>query len=358
MHFRTVRNDIMNLLKNSFGGKKVAKDIRSLGRKKVSLQEIKLLYGIDEYEDLLSTVLGLIRDEVLKPVRSGGTNGKTPALFLFYKVALPEEDSSELINELKYELSTRLDTSFYLKNVKRYREDRGHVLMLSSYLMSSQEKLRNRISLNERSFEIWGREKFLGAEGGMRIVRNLGLKEEDLNFYSTTVPLAYYSHSKETPQNVLILENKDTFYSMRKHLLEGGSTIFGTGIGTLVYGGGKNIYRSFEDFDVCVEPYITDSSNTILYLGDIDYEGIIIYESLKRSFEKKYSIKLFTEGYKAMLDKHALTGMRLPATKEKQNRNISGEFLEEFGKSCREAISAVLGADEYIPQEILNIGDF
>ncbi len=351
-------NDIIYLLKNSLGGKIVAKDIRSLGRKKVSLQEIKIFYDIDEYEDLRSTVLGLILEQVLKPVKSGGTNGKTPALFLSYKVALHEEDSSELIHELKYELCTRLDTSFYMKNIKRYREDRGQVLMLSSYLINSQEKLKNRISLNERSFEIWGREKFLGAEGGLRIVRNLGLEEEDLNYYYTTVPLAYYSHSKETPQNVLILENKDTFYSMRKHLLEGGSSIFGTRIGTLVYGGGKNIYRSFEDFDVCIEPYITDASNSILYLGDIDYEGIIIYESLKRSFEKKYSIKLFTEGYKAMLDKCTRLGMKLPGTKEKQNRNISGEFLEEFDESSRKTISAVLRADEYIPQEILNIGDF
>ena len=190
------------------------------------------------------------------------------------------------------------------------------------------------------------------------MVRNLGLTEEDLNYYTTTVPLAYYSHSKETPQNVLILENKDTFYSMRKHLLESGGVIFGTAIGTLVYGGGKNIYRSFEDFDVCVEPYITDGSNTILYLGDIDYEGIIIFESLKRSFEKKHSIKLFTEGYKAMVDKRAQTAAKLPRTKEKQNRNISTEFLDEFEKDYREAITDILGADEYIPQEILNIGDF
>jgi hypothetical protein len=337
---------------------KVVKDIRSLGRKKVTLQEIGHFYAADDYETLRGIVISLIKDEILKPVKSGGTNGKSPALSLSYRVSLQEEDDSGLIKELKYALCTRLDNSYYLKNIKRYREDRENVMKLSAYLLNSPDKLKSRISLNERSFEIWGREKFLGAEGGIRVIRNLGLIEEDLNYYTTTVPLAYYSHSKETPQNVLILENKDTFYSMRKHLLESGGRIFGTGIGTLVYGGGKNIYRSFEDFDVCVEPYITDGANTILYLGDIDYEGIIIYESLKRSFEKKYTIKLFTEGYKAMVDKRARTAAQLPRTKEKQNRNISAEFLDEFEKDYREAISGILRADEYIPQEILNIGDF
>lgn len=336
----------------------VDKDIRSLGRKKVSLQDIAHFYAADDYETLRRIVLGLIEDETLKPVKSSGTNGKTPALFLAYRVRLQEQDDSGLIKELKYALSTKLDNSYYLKNIKRYSEDRENVMKLNAYLMNFPDKLKNRISLNERSFEIWGREKFLGAEGGIKVVRNLGLAEEDLNYYTTTVPLAYYSHSKETPQNVLILENKDTFYSMRKHLLESGGSIFGTGIGTLVYGGGKNIYRSFEDFDVCVEPYITDSANAILYLGDIDYEGIIIYESLKRSFEKKYSIKLFIEGYKAMVNKHARSAAQLPRTKEKQNRNISHEFLDEFDKDYRDAISDILRAGEYIPQEILNIGDF
>lgn len=334
------------------------KDIRSLGRKKVTLSEIGDFYKINEYRNLYETVIRLIQEGILKPVKKSGTNGKSPALFLAYWVELIKEDNTEFLDELKYLLNPKLDTGYYINNIPRYKEDREYIIMLSEYITNFQDKLENRISLNERSFEIWGREKFLSGEGGKRIIRNLGLTEEYLNYYHTTVPLAYYSHSKKTPQNVLILENKDTFYSMRKHLLENNNIIFSTEISTLVYGGGKNIHKSFEDFHICVEPYISNNQNTILYFGDLDYEGIIIYESLKKSFENKYRIRPFIEGYMGMIDKYEKMDISLPKTKEGQNRNISEGFLGEFDGRQRERIMKILQADEYIPQEILNIGDF
>ena len=84
------------------------------------------------------------------------------------------------------------------------------------------------------------------------------------NIYETTEPLAYYSRTRNIPQNLLILENKDTFFSMRRHLLEGNEEILGIKIDTLIYGAGKGIFRSFEDFDLCVEPYMQAEGNQIL----------------------------------------------------------------------------------------------
>ena len=48
------------------------------------------------------------------------------------------------------------------------------------------------------------------------ILKNLGLELDFLNYYDTCEPIAYYSMSKENPQNILVLENKDTYYTMRK----------------------------------------------------------------------------------------------------------------------------------------------
>lgn len=62
---------------------------------------------------------------------------------------------------------------------------------------------------------------------------------EALNVYRTTEPLSYYTHTRNTPQNILILENKDPFFSMRNYLLNGHTEIFGAEIGTLIYGAGK-----------------------------------------------------------------------------------------------------------------------
>ena len=334
------------------------KDIRILNKKKITLSEIEKFYQINDYKTLYDTVFRLIDEGTVKPLKNSKLNGKSPALFLAYWVELIEEDDSPYFDEIKYKLFTKFDTSYYLKNISKYKEDREYLLRLNEFFQNSRDKLKNRISLNERSFQIWGREKFFSSEGGKRIIKNLGLSEETLNYYTTTEPLAYYSQSKNVPQNILIIENKDTFYSMRKHLLEGNNKIFEVVISTLIYGSGKSINKTFEDFELYVEPHVSDRNNNILYFGDLDYEGIIIYESMKKIFQDKYEIHPFKEAYIAMLHKNEEMKNPLPQTKDGQNRNISDNFLGEFQEEHRETMIKILRADEYIPQEILNIGDF
>lgn len=156
---------------------------------------------------------------------------------------------------MKYEISPLLDMSYYQKNPEKYIQDRKYIRLLSKYLTQNRNLLNYSATINERSFEIFQREKFLDREKGLTLLAHLGLAAEQFNFYETSEPMSYYSHKKETPQNFLIIENKDTFYSMRKHLIEKGDTILGLQVGTLIYGGGKGIYKSFADYVNCVEPY-------------------------------------------------------------------------------------------------------
>lgn len=334
------------------------KDIRILNKKKITLQELDEFYKILEYKKLYELVLKLIDNRIIKPVKSSKKNGKKPSLYTMYWVQQLKEDNSKYIDELNYKLNHKLDTAYYLKNIDKYKEDREFILKLNNFLADQEKYLINRISLNERSFEIWQREKFILCEGGIRIIKNLGLAIEVFNFYKTREPLSYFSNSKTTPQNILIIENKDTFYSMRKFLLAGNTKIFGMEISTLIYGGGKSVLKSFEDFEHCVEPYLTEKSNTILYLGDLDYEGILIYEILVKIFKDKYKIKPFTFGYKAMVDKYLANNLDLPETKEKQNRNITNLFFTEFDEKFCKIVIKFLQENKYIPQEIVNIGDF
>jgi len=211
--------------------------------------------------------------------------------------------------------------------------------------------------MNERSFQIWGREKFLQKECGKTIVKNLGINLEELNYYDTSEPLAYYSKSKEIPQKILIIENKDTYYTMRRHLIGSGKNIFGEDIITLIYGGGKNINKTFNDYKISVEDYISDSRNKILYFGDLDYEGIIIYEGLYKLFGREYNMSPFISAYKKMIDKAKEESISLPKTKEGQNKNISEIFLREFNEEYRIQIEEILKAGLYIPQEIVSIID-
>lgn len=332
--------------------------IKGLDRNKIDLKDIKNLYKIDDYMEFYKLVLKLIDEGHISPIKNSGGNGKSPALCKRYKIVKKMQDNSEYINELNYNISSYLNTDYYRNNIEKYKEDRNYILSLNEYIENRVNGAQIKVSLNERSFEIWGREKFLQKEGGKTLLKKLGLSLEDLYIYETTEPLPYYSHNKNIPQNVLILENKDTFYSMRRYLINNNNKIMGTEIGTLVYGGGKNINKTFKDFSYCVEPYLAHTDNTILYLGDIDYEGIVIYESLKSIFEKGHIIKPFVDGYKVMIDKYLDRNISLPKTKDGQNRNISNVFLGEFTEEYICKINEILIDNKYIPQEILNINDF
>ena len=100
-----------------------------------------------------------------------------------------------------------------------------------------------------------------------------------------------------------------------------------------------------------------EEGNELLYFGDLDYEGIGIFETLSESFAVQRAIRPFIPAYLAMLDKGE-KATSLPPTKEQQNRNISGGFFSFFDEKdvCR--MKNILEGNRYVPQEILNIGDY
>ena len=325
--------------------------------KRVALEQLLGSRQNLSYPEQYEYIRRRLEQGVIRPLLASGTNGKKPALYREYWLVEEKKDYSELEEELKYRMIPQISVDYYLKHLENYEHDRAWVLLLNDYMREQQSRLSYSESLNERSFEIWGREKFLLKEQGKKILKRCGLSQEDLNVYSTTEPLAYYSHTREIPQNLLILENKDTFYSMRRSMLEGNEEIFGVKMGTLIYGAGKGILRSFRDFDLCVEPYMKNPENRIYYFGDLDYEGIGIYEKLAGMFEKRWKIEPFCPAYEAMLRKARET-KQLPDTKEQQNRNIDTLFFSYFTETQVQEMKQILESDAYIPQEILNITDF
>ena len=330
--------------------------IKDYPRKKISLDELQNFLKVSDYTDLVEQVYDMIREGQVTPVKSSKLNGKKPALYMAYHIHREPEDYLIYQEELLYQLVPELKNDYYMNNMEAYLKDRQFVLLLNDFIKNHNDAFNEAVSYNERSFEIWGREKYLTKEGGVSLLKNLGLTPEDINVYDTTEPLAYYSHHKRVPQKLLILENKDTFYSMRKHLLAGNTTILGEEIGTLIYGGGKGIHKSFQDFTFCVEPYLNDSSNEVLYFGDLDYEGIIIYETLQKNFKDQVKLTPFCAAYETMLRKADFSV--LPDTKKGQNRNIGMEFASHFTKEIQEQIEKLLQQNKYIPQEILQRKDF
>ncbi|VYU69860.1 hypothetical protein [Clostridium tertium] len=325
-------------------------------KKKIAIEEIEKVYKVSTYNDLYILVSKLIENNEIEAIKSSGGNGKKPALYKRYRIVEEEEDNSVYLEELNYKILSKFDISYYKKNINKYKEHREYILVLNTFIKENEELLKIPLSMNERSFQIWRREKFLQKEEGKLIIKNLGLNLEYLNYYDTSEPLAYYSKSKKTPQNILILENKDTYYTMRKYLINSPNSILGNEIDTVIYGAGKGILKAFKDYEVSVEDYLFSKENKMYYFGDLDYEGIIIYENFYSKFKNKYNIKPFIEGYKKMIDK--VDNMKsLPKIKDGQNRNINDYFLKEFSMNYREKIEEILKNDLYIPQEIINIID-
>lgn len=327
--------------------------------KRIHLEDIESKYKTETYQDLYKLVLSLIEKEQIKPVKASGLNGKKPALYKDYWIIEQEKDDSSLMEEVSYSFVPAISTDYYLRHLKEYQEDRKWLWLLNEYLKTNKKKLEIPMSMNERSFDIWHREKFLKEEQGKKLLKRCGLSMDMLNLYETTEPLAYYVHTRTTPQNMLILENKDTFYSMRRVLLSGEKEIMGTQVGTLIYGAGKGILRSFQDFALCGEPYMREDGNTLLYFGDLDYEGILIYEKLAGLFEEYCEIRPFCKGYDAMLEKsYRLGHEQLPFTKEGQNQNIGTRFWSYFSREQEANMQKILQEKRYIPQEILSVEDF
>lgn len=328
-----------------------------LGKKKLTLEEITAYVHPAEYQALVNCVMQAVAEGQLKPVKSSGSNGKRPPLAKQYWVITQETQNEDFLQELQYQLHPALQNDYYLSHLEQYAADREFVLALNQFWHDQQDLLEVAVSVNERSFQIWKQEKFLKEGAGPRILKHVGLSMETLHVYQTAEPLAYYVHHKQTPQNILIVENKDTFFSMRRHLLEGADTVLGLAIGTLIYGGGKKIQKSMADFLLCAEPYLLHKKNQFYYFGDMDYEGIAILQGLQIAVQETFAVHIFVEAYRNMLQKATQTDC-LPMTKDGQKEGNIESFLTVFTEGERAQIRQILQDRRYIPQEILTKLDF
>ena len=337
--------------------------------KKITALEIAKKYHLTSQKELRDYIDRQMEAGTLRPIKAHGLDGKTPPVYKDYYLQEAAVDYTSAFEEIKTVLAPEIHIDYYMKHPEVYLKERREVLQLSEYLTYQKEHLQVPVSVNERSFAIWGREKFLKSKAAS-LLSHSGITKEQLNVYETFEPLVYFSVSKQVPQTVIFVENLDTFYSMRSVLLMKKCTIFGTDVGSLIYGGGNGIVKAMAGRSICAEPYLFQAGNCLLYFGDLDYSGINIYLSLLDSVAADGNIKIepFVEAYSVMVEK-AINGMGiqgLPDTKEGQM--VSGireklmerkeDFLDYFPESILGTIIQILEAGKYIPQEIVNCFDF
>lgn len=346
----------------------IVKKLRSYGGVRITEKELRTVISNQEYEKYFCIVMQLIEYGILLPVKSSGANGMRPPLYKRYTILKAQADYKEFLQQIRL-LHSKLNVEGYLTNPERFLHHEAWLIPLDNFLKNNIKSLEAPASINERSFQIFRQEKALKENKELSLVLNFnhGLREA-LNYYYTPEP--FFMHyitqwevggvnvlntGRLRQLNILIIENKDTWYTLKSILKVRHNNLSGIAFDALLYGEGKKISRkndSLSDFD---KNFFGGSRTSYFYFGDLDFEGISIFRDLVNT-NPGLEIQLMKELYIKMFE--SANGIELPITKENQNQKALKWFLSSFNEDQQNKILSILQAGKYVPQEILNYSDF
>lgn len=316
----------------------------------ITLDEIQNLVPCDEYMELWELVNKLIRAEIIKPVGKKNGNGLIPPLHLKYRICRLPEDQSCYFEEIRH-LYPELKISEYLANPALYKNHRDVLLPLSEFLKDRSESLIMEMSKNERAYEIWQYEKMLDRPLTRSVLKFVEM-ENKLNYYLTPEPFFDFVLNNREEMTVLILENKDTWFTFRKLLARYPENcyLFGEKIDAVVYGEGNKVTKS-DGLTLYAEKVLC-AKVRFLYFGDLDYTGVDLFLRVCRA-NPGIGIKLFTALYLKMLQLTRTENLGQIQTNQNQNIPLE-EFLSYFPAEQADQIREIFGRCKYIPQEVIN----
>ncbi len=303
------------------------------------------------YIAIVQEINQLVKQEVLYPVKAWKENGMNPSLYNGYRF---QGWSQVVDSRTKQRLLTyyhpHLNVSSYIQDIDLYQQDRVYLEQLDSFLKRDEgQKEQVTPTVNERSFQIFRDEKWLASSVGQGFLQRVGLSLADLNCNRTYEPFFYYQHtSNKQPFHCLIVENKDTFFSL-KSLMQAGVTIWANcDISMLIYGEGNKIIHSFSYF---FEIY-QDTLDTVevWYFGDLDSAGIRIWYELAKN--EIIEIRPFQLFYTGLVQQNYDKAGKL-RTSQGWSQPAIDLFLSYFGQGDRDRMLDILNNDRYLPQEAL-----
>ncbi|WP_430787218.1 Wadjet anti-phage system protein JetD domain-containing protein [Virgibacillus flavescens] len=296
------------------------------------------------YKEFAEIVLQLEENGVIIPLKSAQSYGPDSRIKEKYKKCeeVKRGDEEELKNEI-FSFHPSMVMREYLKDLNKYRIERDVLKIISSFLVSKSSS-EPFYSVNERSYQLFGNEKFLASKAGKQILQLIGKDYDDLCCFETYEPFFHFGKWKNEGEAILIVENKDTFFSVKKLMLEGIDTWDGKTFTMLVYGEGNKISHSIDYLKELNIP----TKVPIYYFGDLDREGVSI---LYRTSQKDYKVQPMIPFYRAIWKN------RRNKKGKSQNWNEASVnfFLSYMDKEIRGDILQYLKKGQYIPQEALSI---
>ena len=294
--------------------------------------------------------------EPLKSARPLQQYGRLPDKYTIHRDVIAGAGASlspEHRNEL-FSLSPPIGIDYYATHGDRYRRDRDHILRINDLILRREECAV--LTVNERSYELFGDEKAIAAPAdasvdGAQILKNLRLTLEDIRARQVFEPFFWIEKGfsdlqGKAERTVLIVENKDTFWTLQQAMTDGVLA----GIHLVIYGEGNAILKKFE----YIEAVGGVPNDRYRYFGDIDSEGISIYNRLRARYPE-YDIRPATALYAFIVQKAGPAGAR--PLRRPQRAGTLSPFLDFFDAETGDAIRQIVTAERYLPQEVLNATD-
>lgn len=298
-------------------------------------------------------VLQLVSRQIISPV---GKPSTARGLHLKYRInRRPEEKDNDLIKQIIRNITPPASLDYYIKNPGSYVKDCAIIDIICSFL---KEGNKNRVTVNERAYQLFGDEKFFRGAGknrsrGETVLKRLGLSYADLVCEETIEPFFSFQNKEFHSlalRNIFVIENKDTFWSFKRKIMDSPSSIK---VDMLVYGEGRKITSSFkfiEEYGVSIE------TDRVFYFGDLDAEGINIYCELVDKYPQ-YKISPFFEGYQAVLEiGQEKEPVKTPGQQKIKMENID-KFIKGFEPPWAVKLKKHLEDGFYVPQEALSAAE-
>ena len=331
-------------------------NINQIKSKRFTYLDVMQTLHIQEYTQLKSILDEWISQSKITPIKKHGMTSFVPRIYAEYKKIDEKIDYTEYEKEIKT-LHPELAISRYLQNPKQYAENAEAISKVSDYLWTHPEALLRPMSIKERSYDIWKDEKFLERKEGRQICSWNQLDSQFLNYFyapESFFCIDLHECSEKEQMTALVIENKDTWYSLGKALKKSiEKTLCGIKINILIYGEGNKVTKHNSIYEFMED--LTTQEYQVLYVGDIDVAGIhMLYGCILGN--KECSVKPFISLYQRMLVDAKFIDLK--ATDDNRGLKYEQTFLEYFTQDESVLVKQVLDNNKRIPQEILNYSDY
>lgn len=320
---------------------RILRQLKQYNKKRITFLEICDFVPPDTPMESVYEVVSIIASEgYLLPTAKHGLRAENPEVYNTYtidKSFLKKEDYKDLQSyALKLNKHILLDAYYELPK-KVFKRDLIHIEKINAYLNENGLAVSS-ATIQERAYDLVGDEKWLIEGDGVKVLNRLGLKSLRENIISDE-PVMFALQAKfyeKTCHQHLIVENKAIYLRLLTELET-------SNFSTLIFGAG---WRILAGIDLFTKQFpFQNVPNKYYYFGDLDHEGIKIYEALNA----KQAMILAIPFYKAMLKKSRSSGK----TNQLPDAYALEHFLSHFDDESQEKIKTLLAEGAYYPQESL-----